>query len=93
MSKLMGDSVIRKTRQYGNIDREQTCPDKRIITVHVLNALFSTFRHLIINFLNSNKLVQHHLATCGSWGGGGEIFLGGGGHVGGEGSVCVWRGG
>ena len=30
----MGDSVIRKTRQSGNIDWEQTCPDWRIITVY-----------------------------------------------------------
>ena len=34
-SGLMGDSVIWKTRLSGNINRKQTCPDKRIITVHV----------------------------------------------------------
>ena len=30
----MGDSVIRKTRLSGNIGREQTCPDKRIVSAH-----------------------------------------------------------
>ena len=30
----MGDSVIRKTRLSGKMVREQTCLDKRIITVH-----------------------------------------------------------
>ena len=33
MSRLMGDSVIRKTHLSGNTDREQMCPDKQIITV------------------------------------------------------------
>ena len=34
----MGDSVIRKTRLSGSIDRQQTCPDKRIITVFLMST-------------------------------------------------------
>ena len=34
----MGDLVIRKTCFSGIIDRKQTCPDKRIITVDVMYA-------------------------------------------------------
>ena len=42
-SGLMGDSVIWKTRLSGTIDREQTCPDKRIITALFASILTIAF--------------------------------------------------
>ena len=56
-SGLMGVSVIRKTRSSGNIDQEQTCPDKRIITV----CGFDRFPHITYSQILNN---MHTTSLC-----------------------------
>ena len=55
----MGDSVIRKTRYSGNIDREQTCPDKRIITVFSI-SYGSTSQSLI--YIQSKRKLEFEVS-------------------------------